>query len=166
MPGEGTGRVSPSPFEGGKLRGRRAGITPPPSGPREGASPSQFERDRGRGKPGERSPEPGAASGQHGAAKATPQSSFQGAPPQPERGRSPARQRGEEQAPGQGEQNPPQDHDQRIRFGTPAPMATGEHGPRGGGQPSGFRQAVTPSPASGPAGERSEEHTSELQSPM
>src|SRR5216110_2125113 len=100
MPGEGTGRVSPSPFEGGKSGGRRAGITPPPSGPREGASASQFERDRGRGKPGERPPEPGAAGGQHGAAKATPQSSFQGAPPQPERGRSPARQRGEEQAQG------------------------------------------------------------------
>ena len=96
QPAEGAGRISPSPFEGGRPGGRaRAGITPPPSGPREGLSPSPFERGAGRARQGERSPEPGAVGGQDGAAKATPQSSFQGAPPHPERGRSPTRQRGE-----------------------------------------------------------------------
>ena len=43
-PGEDAGRLSPSPFEGGRPGGRaRAGITPPPSGPREGLSPSPFQ---------------------------------------------------------------------------------------------------------------------------
>ena len=150
QPAEGAGRISPSPFEGGRPGGRaRAGITPPPSGLREGLSPSPFERGAGRARQGARSPEPGAVGGQDGAAKATPQSSFQGAPPQPERGRSPTRQRGEEQ----GEQNPPQGHNERIRFGTPAPMAAGEHGQRGGGQPPGFRQPVTPPPGGGATGE-------------
>ena len=105
MPAEGARRVSPSPAEAGRPGGRgHAGITPPPSGAREGLSPTPFER----GKQSERSPEPGAAGGQHGAAKATPHSSFQGGPPQPEHGHSPTGQRGEEQGPGQGEQNPPQ----------------------------------------------------------
>ena len=125
-PEEGAGRISPSPFEGGRPGGRaRPGVTAPPSGPREGLSPSPFERGGGRARQGARSPEPGPA----GAARATPRSSFQGAPPQPERGRSPTRQRGE----GQGEQNPPQGHDERIRFGTPAPLGAAEHQQRGGG---------------------------------
>src|SRR5213592_1982639 len=132
MPGEGAGRVSPSPFEGGKPGGRaRAGITPPPLGPREGLSPSPFEGGRGRGKQGERSPEPGAAGGPGGAARATPPSTFQSSP-QPERGRPPARRPGEEPSPGQAGagQIPPQGHErepQRQRFGTPPPAGAGEH---------------------------------------
>jgi hypothetical protein len=148
-PEEGAGRMSPSPFEGGRPGGRaRPGVTAPPSGPREGLSPSPFERGRGRGKAGERSPDPGPA----GAPRVTPPSAFQ-SPPQPEHGRPPTRQRGEEQGSGQGEQNPPQGHDERIRFGTPAPMAAGEHGQRGTGAPSGFRQPVTPPPGGGATGE-------------
>ncbi|HEY4271259.1 MAG TPA: DUF6600 domain-containing protein [Candidatus Udaeobacter sp.] len=148
MPGEGTTGVSPSPFERAKPGGRgRPGITPPPSAPREGVSPTPFDRGKGRVKPGERSPAPG---GQAGAAKSTQPSALQGTPLQPERGRSPARRQRGEPGPGQGEseQNSPQE---RIRFGTPAPMATGEHGQRGGGQPSGFRQPVTPPSGGGPA---------------
>ena len=126
MPEENAGRVSPAPFEGGK-----AG-------------------DRGRGKLGERSPGPGAAGGQPGAVKATPLSSFQGAPQQPEHGRAPVRRPGQEPGAGQGgsEQNLPKAPEQRQRFGTPPPMAAGEQGQRsGGGQPSGFHQPVTPPPA-------------------
>ena len=160
MPGEGAGRVSPSPFEGGKPGGRaRAGITPPPSGPREGLSPSPFERGRGRGKQGERSPEPGGVGGPAGAARATPPLAFEGAPSrQQERGRQPARRPGEEPSPGQGGagQIPPRGHEgepQRQRFGTPPPTGAGEREQRGGGQPSGYRQPVTPPPAGGSAGE-------------
>ncbi len=151
MPGERAGGVSPSPFERAKPgeRGRPA-ITPRPSGAREGLSPTPFDRGKGRAKPGERSPESGAAGGQAGGAKATPPSALQGTPPQPEHGRSPARRPRGEPGPRQGEseRNTPQE---RIRFGTPAPMATGEHGQRGGGQPSGFRQPVTPPPGGRPA---------------
>ena len=150
QPEEGAGRISPSPFEGGRPGGRvRPGVTAPPSAPREGLSPSPFERGGARARQGARSPEPGPA----GAARATPRSAFEGAPSQPERGRSPTRQRGEEQGSGQGEQNPPQGHDERIRFGTPAPMAAGEHGQRGGGQPPGFHQPITPPPGGGATGE-------------
>jgi hypothetical protein len=154
-PEESAGHASPSPAERGKPAGRgHPGVTPPATGPRENLSPSP-ERGRGRGKPGERPPGQGAAGGPMGAAKATPPSSFHGAPSQPERGRSPARQRGEETPSGQGgsEQNSPQE---RIRFGTPAPiapMAAGERGPRGGGQPSGLRQPVTAPGGGGPADE-------------
>jgi hypothetical protein len=157
VPGKGAARVSPSPFEGGRPGGRaRAGITPPPPGPHEGLSPSPFERGRGRGKQGERSPEPGGAAGPAGAARATPPpASIQGASPRTEHGRSPVQRPGEEPGAGQGEpgQNPPQGHDQRIRFGTPAPIAAGEHGQSRGGPPSGFHQQVTPPPSGGPAGE-------------
>jgi hypothetical protein len=153
MPGEGAGRVSPSPFEGGKA-GRRAGITPPPSGPREGLSPSPFERGRGRGKQGERSPEPGGAGGPAGAARATPPTGFEGAQsPQQEHGRQPARRPTEEPNPAQGGpgQIPPQGHEQgppRQRFGTPPPTGAAEHGQPRGGPPPGFHQQVTP-PAGG-----------------
>ena len=156
MPGEGTGRVSPSPFERAKPGGRRAGITPPASGPREGASPSQFERDRGRSQGP--SPRPGGAS-EPEAARPTPQSAFERAPSQPqERGRQPARRPGEETNPPHGgsEQISPQERErepQRQRFGTPAPMSSGEREQRGAGPATGFRQPVTPPPGGGPAGE-------------
>jgi hypothetical protein len=160
-PDEDAGRVSsPSPFEGGRSGGRaRAGITPPPSGPREGLSPSPFERGRGRGKQGERSPEPGAARGPAGAARATPPSALEGAPSQQqEHGRQPARRPGQEPSPGQGGagQVPPQGHErepQRQRFGTPPPTGAVEREPRGGGQPSGFHQQVTPPSGGRPADE-------------
>jgi hypothetical protein len=156
---EGAGRVSPSPFEGGKPGGGerpRPGVTAPPSGPREGVSPSEPERGKGRGKPGERSPEPGGAGGPAGAARATQPSAYQSAP-QPERGQPPARRLREEPSLGQGGagQIPPQGHEgepQRQRFGTPPPTGTGEQ-QRGGGHPSGFRQPVTPPPGGGSAAE-------------
>ena len=157
-PGEGAERVSPSPLEGGRPgRRARAGITPPPSEPREGLSPSPFERGRGRGKQGARAPEPGAAGGPAGAARATPPSAFESSP-QPEHGRPPARKLGEEPSPGQGGagQPPPQGRDrgpERQRFGTPPPTGAGEREQRGGSPPSGFHQPVTPPPTGGPAGE-------------
>src|SRR5262249_62261044 len=143
--------VSPSPFEGGKPGGRgRPGMTPPPSGPREGLSPSPFERGRGRGRPGERSPEPGAAGG--GAAEATrgtSPSEFQSAPPQPEHGRPPARKLRERPTPDQGGgQIPPQGRargSETEQFGT-QPGGAAERGPRTGGAPSEFRQPITPPP--------------------
>ena len=157
MPQEGAGRVSPQPFEGGKPGGRaRAGITPPPSGPRESLSPSQFERGRGRGQGDERSARPSGAGGPAGAGRATPPSALEGAPPQQQEQRhQPARRPGEGQGPRQSEppQKPPQGSDQRIRFGTPAPMSAGEREPRGGGGPSGLRQPVTPPPGAGATGE-------------
>ena len=71
VPGEGAGRISPAPGEGGRPGERaRPGVTAPPSGPREGLSPSPFERGGGRAIQGARSPEPGPA----GAARATPRS--------------------------------------------------------------------------------------------
>ncbi len=158
MPGEGVGPVSPSPFEGGRPGGRaRPGVTAPPSGPREGLSPSPFEPGRGRGKPGERSPEPGAAGGPTAAARATPPPTFQ-SPPQPEHGRQPARRPGEQPSPPQGGagQIPPQGHEQglpRQRFGTPPPTGAAEPGQPRGGPPSGFRQPVTPPPGGGATGE-------------
>src|SRR5882724_4927689 len=83
---EGAGRVSPSPFEGGKPgRGERPrpDVTTPPSGPREGVSPSEPERSRGRGKPGQRSPEPAGAAG------AAPSGPHEGLSPAPfERGKA------------------------------------------------------------------------------
>jgi hypothetical protein len=153
---------SPSRVE--RERGR-PGARPRPGAtamPREGAervSPPPFERGRtgGRGQ-GERSPEPGAAGGPAGAARATPRSAFESAPgQQQERGRQPARRPGEESNRAQGglEQIPPQERErvpERQRFGTPAPMGSGEREQRGGGQP-GFRQPVTPPPGGGPAGE-------------
>ena len=159
-PDEDAGRVSPSPFEGGRSGGRaRAGITPPPSGPREGLSPSPFERGRGRGKQGERSPEPAAAGGPAGAARATPPSAFEGAPSQQqEHGRQPARRPGEEPGPGQGGvgQIPSRGYErgpQRQRFGTPPPTGAVEHGQPSGGPPSGFHQQVTAPSGGGSAGE-------------
>ena len=158
MPGGAPEGTSPAPFEGGKPGGRAHPVeTAPPSGPREGLSPSQLERGRGRGKPGERSPEPGGAGGAGGAARATPPSAFQ-SPPQPEHGRPPARRLGEEPNPAQGGlgQLQPQGRDrepQRQRFGTPPPTGAAEHEQRGGGPPSGFRQPVTPPTGGGPPGE-------------
>ena len=154
MPGGAPEGTSPAPFEGGKPGGRaHPGETALPSGPREDLSPSQLERGRGRGKPGERSPEPGGAGGAGGAARATPPSAFQSAP-QPDHGRPPARRLGEEPSPGQGGpgQPQPQGRDrgpQRQRFGTPAPASESERGQSGGGPPSGFRQPVTPPPGGG-----------------
>ena len=153
MPQEGATGVSPSPFERRKAGGRgHPGITPPSSGPHEGVSPAPFDRGKGRGKSGDRSAEPRGGGSPARAAKATPPSSFQGSPQQPERGRSPARRPREEPGSGQGEseQSPPQTPDQRIKFGTPAPMAAGEQGQRTGRQPP-VRQPATPPPSGGPA---------------
>ena len=155
MPEEGARRVSPSPVEGGKTRGRaHPGVTASPAGPREGLSPSPFER--GRGKQGERSPEPGGGAGRPAeAGKATPPSAFGGSPSQrQEYGHQPARRPTEEPNPAQGgSQNPPQGQDERIRFGTPAPMAAGEHGQPRGGPPAASRQQVTPPSGGGRADE-------------
>jgi hypothetical protein len=132
----------------------RPGITPPASGPREGVSPSQFERGTGQGTQLEGSAEPGPG-GAAGAARATPQSTFQNAPAQQqERGRQPARRPGEEPNPAQGgeRQIPQQGHErgpERQRFGTPTPMGAGEREQRGGGPPSGLRQPVTAPPSGG-----------------
>jgi hypothetical protein len=158
MPEEGAGRVSPSPFEGGKPGGRsRPGMTPP-SGPREGVSPAPFERGKGRGKPGERSPEPRGAGGPTGAARTESPSGFQGAPPQPQHAPPPARRLGEQPRPGQAEpgQTSPQGRGrgpQRERLGTPPPAGAGEHGQSGGGPPSGVHQPVNPPAGGAPAGE-------------
>ena len=151
--------VSPSPLERGKPAGRaRPGMTPPITGPREGASPSPLEPGRGRGGAGERSAEAGPEGGAAGAAKATPASRFQGGAAPSEHGRPPGRKLGEEPSVGQGgvEQIPPKGRErepQRQRFGTPPPTGAGEHGQRGGGPPSGFRQPVTPPGGGGPADE-------------
>ena len=157
MPGEGAGRVSPSPFEGGRPGGRpRAGITPPPTGPREGLSPSPFERGGGRSKQGAQSPEPGPA----GAARATPRSGFESAPPQQQQqhGRPPARRPGEEpnRPHGGAGQTPPQGNEgglERQRFGTPSPLGAAEHQQRGTGAPTGVRQPVNPPPGGGATGD-------------
>ena len=160
VPGEGAERVSPPPFEGGKPGGRgRPGITPPATGPREGLSPAPFERGQGRGKPGERSPEPGAPGGRNATERDTPPSASDRAPQsQPEHSRPPERRPGEEPNAAQGApgQIPPQNRErgpERQRFGTPPPAGAGEHGQRGGGPPSGFRQPVTPPGGGGPADE-------------
>jgi hypothetical protein len=158
MPREGAERVSPPPFERGRpVDQNRPGLTPPPSGPRENLSPAPLERERGRGRP-ERSPGLSAQGRPAGAAGATPRSAFENSPSQQQdRVRQPARRPTEEQGPRQNEprQNPPQSPDERIRFGTPAPMSmgAGEREQRGGGLPSGFRQPVTPPPGGGPAGQ-------------
>lgn len=137
--------LSPAPFEQGKP-GRRGGpgLTPPTAGPREGLSPAPFERGRGRGKPVEQSPGP-AGSIESNRAVTTPPPSA-GGPPSPERGRAQGRRPGGQPQPGQGESGPnqPQGREQRMRFGTPAPMGTGEREPRGAGRPSGFNQPVSP----------------------
>jgi hypothetical protein len=160
MPGEGAERVSPPPFEEAKPGGRgRPGITPPATGPREGLSPAPFERGQGRGKAGERSPGQSEAGRPAGAENSPPASAFERAPqPQPERGRSPGRRPSEEPNAGQGApgQIPPQNRErgpERQRFGSPQPMGAGEHGQRGGGPPSGFRQPGTPPGGGGPADE-------------
>jgi len=146
---------SPSRVE--RERGR-PGAGPRPRAtamPREGAervSPPPFERGRGPGNQGERAQEPGAVGGSAGAA---PRSPFGSAPAQQqEHGRQPARRPGEEQGPRQSEpgQNPPQSPDQRIRFGTPAPMGGAEREQRSGAPPS-FRQSVTQPPGGEPAGQ-------------
>jgi hypothetical protein len=133
-----------SPFERGK---GKPGAKAMPGESEGRVAPSPSEPGRGRGKTGERSPEPGAGGGQAGAEKAVPL--------RPEYGRSPARRPGEEQGSGrdESERKPPQGHDQRIRFGTPAPMAAGEHRQRDGGQPSGFRQPPTQAGGERPADE-------------
>ena len=150
MPGEGAGGVSPGPFEGGKPAGRgRPGITPPTTGPREGVSPPPFERGRGRGKPSERSPEPGAPGGAAGAGRETP--------PSPE-GRPPARRLGEEPGAGQSEpgQNVPQGRErapQRQRFGTPPPSNAGPYDQHGGAPQPRVNEPVNAPPGGEAAGE-------------
>jgi len=149
MPGEGAARVPPS-FEGAKPGERpHPGVTAPPSGGREGVSPAPFEGGKGRGKPGERSPEPGAAGGPAGAVRATP--------PSPEHGRPPARRLAEEPSPGQGRPGyiPPQGRGREPEAEQPGaqPGGANERGPRAGGQPSGIHQPITPPPGGGPTGE-------------
>ena len=138
MPGEGATGVSPSPFERGKPRpGARPGLTATPLT----APPSP------RGKPGGR---PGATTSPAEAPVATARPASHPSPPSPGHGRSPARRPRGEPGPRQGESEQSSSQE-RIRFGTPAPMAAGEHGQRGGGQPSGSRQPVTPPAGGGPA---------------
>ena len=127
-------------------------MTASPSGAREGLSPSPFERGGGRARQGARSPGPGPAE----AARPTPRSGLEGAPSQQqEHGRQPARRPTEQPNPAHGGagQNPAQGHDERIRFGTPAPLGAAEHQQRGTGAPSGFRQQVAPPAGGGNAGE-------------
>jgi uncharacterized protein DUF6600 len=156
-PEERAGRVSPSPAEAGRPGGRaRPEVTARPSGPREGVSPAPQERGKGRGQGAAQSPRPGAAGEPAGAGRATPPSAVERAPSQqPQQRRQPARRPDEQQGPRQSEppQNPPQGNDQRIRFGTPAPMGAAEQGqPRGSAQP-GARQPIAPQGAGGQAGE-------------
>jgi len=132
----------------------RPGVTPRSSGPREGVSPAPFERGRERGRPGGRSPAPGAAAGQTEVEQGKPASEFESGTSSGERGRPPARRSGE--GPNAGQRGageiPGQNRDralERQRFGTPAPMGAGEPEQRGGGPPSGFRQPVTPPPGGG-----------------
>ena len=150
VPGEGAGRISPAPGEGGRPGERaRPGVTAPPSGPREGLSPSPFERGGGRAIQGARSPEPGPA----GAPRATPRSGP--ASQQQQRDRQPVRRPTEQPNPARGEQGQisPQGHDERIRFGTPAPLGAAERQQRGNGAPSGFHQQVAPPAGGGNADE-------------
>jgi hypothetical protein len=154
--GGGAPAASPGPRE---KRGRvLPGATAMPGeGPRR-VPPSPFERSQGRGKPSERSPEAGPEGAAAGAGKATPASRFQGGPAPSEHARPPARKLGEEPGAGQGgaEQISPQGRNrepQRQRFGTPPPAGTGEHGQRGEGPASGFRQPVTSMGGGGPADE-------------
>ncbi len=154
-PEEGAEHLSPSPGEAGRPGGRaRPGVTAQPSREREGASPSPFERGGGRARPGARSPEPG---GPAGAARPTPRSRFEGAPSQQqEHGQQqPVRRPTAEPNPGHGGagQNSPQGNDERIRFGTPAPMGAAEHQQRESGAPSGLRQPVAPPAGGGNADE-------------
>jgi uncharacterized protein DUF6600 len=143
-PEEGARRMPPSPAEGGRPGERaRPALTAPPSGPREGLSPLPHERGRGRGPAGERSPRPGGAGGPAGVGRATPPSALESVPSQRQEQRhQPPRRPGEEQGPRQSEpgQNPPQGQDQRIRFGTPAPMGAAQQGQPRGGPPAGLHQ--------------------------
>jgi hypothetical protein len=147
QPEEGAGRISPSPSEGARPGGRaRPGVTPRASGPREGVSPSPFEGGGGGARQGGRSPEPGPA----GAARATPRSALENAPSQQqEHGRQPVRRPTAAPNPARGGagQTPPQGNDERIRFGTPAPLGAAEHQQRGTGAPSGLRQPATAPPS-------------------
>ena len=153
MPEQGAGRVAPSPFEGGRPGGRaRPGVTPPPSGPREGLSPMPQEGGRGRGQAGEQSRKPSGAGGPAGVGRAIPSSGLESAPSQRQEQRGqPGRRPGEEQRPRQTEppQNPPQGNDERIRFGTPAPMGAVEQGQPRGRPPAGLRQQVAPQAGAG-----------------
>ena len=140
VPGEGAGRVSPSPFEGGKPPGRgHPGITPLTTQPREGLSPAPFE-------PRQRPRQTRRAISRTRCGRCSSWSresyaavSFPGCTTSPaRRGRPPARRPGEEPNAGQGApgQIPPQNRErgpERQRFGTPAPMGAGEHGQRAGG---------------------------------
>ena len=154
MPALGTSPVGAggAPAASPGPRGKQGRVLPAGTAP-----PSPFESGRGRGKPVERSAETGPEGGAAGVAKATPMSRFQDGTAPSEHSRPPGRTLGEEPNPGQGgvEKIPPQGRErgpQRQRFGTPPPPGTGEHGQRGGGPPSGFRQPVTP-PSGGSADE-------------
>jgi hypothetical protein len=155
MPALGTSPVGASGAPGASPgpRGKQGRVLPGAT-----AAPSPFEGVRGRGKPGERSAETNSGGSAAGAAKVTPASRFQGGSAPSEHDRPPRRTLGEGASPGQGgaEQIPAEGRErapQRQRFGTPAPAGTGEHGQRGGGPPSGFRQPVTPPSGGGPADE-------------
>ena len=133
--------VSPSPFERGKAKagGRaRPGATALPEENAGRVSPAPFERSK--------------AGGRTHPEVTPPPSGRESLSSSPAHGRSPQRRPLEEPGAGQGEpgQNPPQE---RQRFGTPPPAAAGEHGPGGGGQPSGVRQPVIPQTGGGPADE-------------
>jgi hypothetical protein len=155
LPGAPTARssgVSPAPFEGGNPPGRRARpgeIAAPGEGARQ-VSPAPFERGRVRGKPGERSPGPGAAGGAAGLERATPRSAFEGAPQsQSERSRLPVRRPAEEPNAGQSAAGriPSQSHERGPggqQFGTPRPVGAGERERRGEGPPPGSHQPVNP----------------------
>jgi hypothetical protein len=148
---------SSAPFERGKARPGgppRPGTTAMPRAGAGGVSPAPFERGTGRGKPAERSPQPGAAGGSTREERGRSPSEFQGAPPQPQRGRSPERRPGEEPNANQGAQIPPQERErgpETERLGQPP--GAGERGPGAGGPPAGVHKPVTPPPGGGPAGE-------------
>jgi len=140
-PGEGAGRVSPSPAEEGRPGARiRPAVTPRSYGPREGVSPSQLERGKAQGQGGERPPRAGGANEPAGAARATPPLAFDGAPSQ------------QQQQPRQGRE---QGSEEPLKFGTPAPRApmgaAEQGGPRGG--PAGLHQQIAPPAGGGQANE-------------
>ena len=121
--------LSPSPFEGGKPGGRaRAGVTPPPSGPREGASPSPFERGPQRQRFGT---PPSTGAGEHEQRDGGPPSGFR-QPVTPPGGGGPADEaRGQkERTQGVRSQPPPQ------RGGPPVGAERGQ----GQGQPEGGKR--------------------------
>jgi hypothetical protein len=132
--------------------------SPAPSRQRGNLSPAPAERGGGRGRPGQRSTEPGPASRSPAAVNGSSPPEFQGARPQPEHTRPAPHNPGEEPNRGQGgsRQVPPQQRErepERQRFGTPAPTGAAGHDQRGTRPSDADRQPVNAPGSSGSAQE-------------